>query len=240
MEGGCPQPASAGLYVPAPIVGAGLPVLAVLGGGYWLIRIAILKRLPDALKRQSVITKLLNGSREFRYSAKTTDYSSHKTIDGIDIGYPLFQSDKFGYKLFYDGYIARAQMPRSYVLLHPNWSKLENVFKEMGDLARSFGFDVTVILAPTADRFQGKYFDGFPKTSDEPFFLELVGDLAVREKFRVVNLFESMRKVANQQLLYFRDDDHWNEDGHRLVAKLLSEKLSEWHSAYPSGVTSFR
>jgi hypothetical protein len=32
------EPASAGLNVPAPIVGAGLPVLAVLGGGYWLIR----------------------------------------------------------------------------------------------------------------------------------------------------------------------------------------------------------
>jgi hypothetical protein len=32
------EPAFAGAPVPAPIVGAGLPVLAVLGGGYWLIR----------------------------------------------------------------------------------------------------------------------------------------------------------------------------------------------------------
>jgi hypothetical protein len=33
------EPAFAGPpAVPAPIVGAGLPVLAVLGGGYWLIR----------------------------------------------------------------------------------------------------------------------------------------------------------------------------------------------------------
>jgi hypothetical protein len=32
------QPALALEAVPAPIVGAGLPVLAVLGGGYWLIR----------------------------------------------------------------------------------------------------------------------------------------------------------------------------------------------------------
>jgi len=31
-------PALAGTPVPAPIVGAGLPVLAVLGGGYWLIK----------------------------------------------------------------------------------------------------------------------------------------------------------------------------------------------------------
>ena len=32
------EPALATVPVPAPIVGAGLPVLAILGGGYWLIR----------------------------------------------------------------------------------------------------------------------------------------------------------------------------------------------------------
>jgi len=32
------EPAFAITAVPAPIVGAGLPVLAILGGGYWLIR----------------------------------------------------------------------------------------------------------------------------------------------------------------------------------------------------------
>jgi len=33
------EPAFAGITpTPAPIIGAGLPVLAVLGGGYWLIK----------------------------------------------------------------------------------------------------------------------------------------------------------------------------------------------------------
>jgi hypothetical protein len=33
------EPAFAGtVTTPAPIVGAGLPALAILGGGYWLIR----------------------------------------------------------------------------------------------------------------------------------------------------------------------------------------------------------
>jgi hypothetical protein len=34
------EPAFAGgaSAVPAPIIGAGLPVLAVLGGGYWLVK----------------------------------------------------------------------------------------------------------------------------------------------------------------------------------------------------------
>jgi hypothetical protein len=32
------QPAFASVTVPGPIVGAGLPALAVLGGGYWLLK----------------------------------------------------------------------------------------------------------------------------------------------------------------------------------------------------------
>ena len=32
------QSAFAGTPVPAPIIGAGLPALAILGGGYWLMR----------------------------------------------------------------------------------------------------------------------------------------------------------------------------------------------------------
>jgi hypothetical protein len=32
------EPAFAFAAVPAPIVGAGLPALAILGGGYWLIK----------------------------------------------------------------------------------------------------------------------------------------------------------------------------------------------------------
>jgi lipopolysaccharide export LptBFGC system permease protein LptF len=32
------EAALAGTVVPAPIIGAGLPALAVLAGGYWLLR----------------------------------------------------------------------------------------------------------------------------------------------------------------------------------------------------------
>ena len=32
------EPALAGTPVPAPVVAAGLPALAILAGGYWLIR----------------------------------------------------------------------------------------------------------------------------------------------------------------------------------------------------------
>jgi lipopolysaccharide export LptBFGC system permease protein LptF len=32
------EPAFAQNAVPAPLIGAGLPALAILGGGYWLVR----------------------------------------------------------------------------------------------------------------------------------------------------------------------------------------------------------
>jgi hypothetical protein len=32
------QPAFSQVAIPGPIIGAGLPALAILGGGYWLIK----------------------------------------------------------------------------------------------------------------------------------------------------------------------------------------------------------
>jgi hypothetical protein len=186
--------------------------------------LANLKAFPANIKTESVITKFLNGELRFRYSEKNID-STHMTIDGVTLVYPLYNSTRFGYKLFNQSVIEWMEQPRSYVTLHPNRPKLEKVFVEMGELARKFGFDVTVILAPTAGRLQGKYFDEFPTLSDKPYFLEFVGHLAVKENFRVIDLLSAMQPMADRQLLYFRDDEHWNEDGNRLVATLMSKLL---------------
>jgi hypothetical protein len=187
-----------------------------------------LATFPYAVKSESVINKLLNGTIQFRYSTKRE--SSHELVDGIRLVHPLFKSDQFGYRLFSGAPVDRGvQQSMSYVLLHPNWPKLEKVFTEMGKLAEKLGFDVTVILAPTADRLHGKYFADFPEAS-EPYFLELVAGLARKEKFQIINLYDLLRPLADRQLLYFRDDDHWNEDGHLLVATSLSEQLAGWSS----------
>ena len=80
----------------------------------------------------------------------------------------------------------------SYVLSHPNRPKLNQVFGQMGELARNSGFDVTVILAPTADRLQGKYFSDFPELTERPYFLDYVADLARKEKFKIINLYDTL------------------------------------------------
>ena len=41
------EPAFANVAVPAPLIGAGLPALAILGGGYWLVRKIRQRRKSD-------------------------------------------------------------------------------------------------------------------------------------------------------------------------------------------------
>jgi hypothetical protein len=186
--------------------------------------LATLKDLPVEIRNESFIAKMMRGEIQSRFVSVP-----HRYINGP----LLFRSDRFGYKLFAPLEVYRAQRPMSYVVLHPNWPKLEDTFEKMGQIAQNFGFDVTVILAPTATRLQGKYFSGFPKISDKPYFLELVASLARKEKFEVVNLYDALRPFADQQLLYFRDDNHWNEDGHLLVARSLAQRLSILASLHP-------
>ena len=41
------EPAFANVPVPAPLIGAGLPALAILAGGYWLVRKIRQRRKSD-------------------------------------------------------------------------------------------------------------------------------------------------------------------------------------------------
>jgi hypothetical protein len=189
--------------------------------------IEALTMLPTLIKSESVISKMMKGEIQIRYSDEPIS-SSALSIDGVDLVNPIFKSERMGYKLFSQDQIQRAQQPRSYVVLHPNRSKLERVFREMGELARDSSFEVAVILAPSASRLQGKYFADFPKISARPYFLEFIAGLARMENFQVINLWDSLRPFADQRLLYFRDGTHWNENGHFLVAKLIARQLSKF------------
>jgi SGNH hydrolase-like domain, acetyltransferase AlgX len=194
-----------------------------------------LLKLPMTIKKQSVISKILNGEIQFRYATRGPN-SSHQFVDGIALPYQrLFKSDRFGYKFFYEPHVDLVQKPMPYVRLHPNRPKLEKVFMEMGELAGKAGFDVTVILAPTPGRLQGKYFSDFPEASPRPHFLDFVAGLARKEKFEIINLYDTLLPLADRQLLYFRDDDHWNEEGNRLVANSLTEQLSKLFSQHTLG-----
>jgi hypothetical protein len=127
--------------------------------------------------------------------------------------------------MFRNQYLVRATRPESYVLNHPNLPRLEQTFADMQALSKEHNFKVTVVIAPSAPRLYAPYFEGFPQLSEEPYFINYVQDLSQRTDFEVLNLYDLMGPYAEKELLYARDDSHWNERGNQIAGELIAEQV---------------
>lgn len=188
----------------------------------------IIQGAGDLLRRlqeESVLHRFFTGELTIRVPNWQRDGAASSVVDGIRTGYPLYHSSRFGYVLNHPSFIDRACQPRSYVMAHPNRPQLEQVFKDMSALAQQYGFDVTVIFAPTLVRLYAPYLDAFPRINP-PYFLDFTMQLAKRSGFSFIDLVALMRPVAAQEFLYFRDDDHWNVRGNALAAQLIADRIA--------------
>ncbi len=180
---------------------------------------------PSMLKREAVFTKFKNGQVELSTIGGDDHTKKHYVIDGIASACPLYTSPRFGAKLFNPDHLKRVQSPAQYVESHPNLISLQETFERMKLLSNKAGFRVVVIIAPSDARLYGAEFEDFPKLSEKPHFNMLIGRLSGQSGFEVVYLEELLRPIAANELLYFRDDDHWNERGHAAVADVLGRFL---------------
>jgi hypothetical protein len=179
--------------------------------------------IPERVRNQSVVGRLIRG--ELTLSSRSRSYGQHQ-IDGVDLPIPLFHSKQFGYRLFVPADIDAATQPREYVLNHPNRPLLDGTFREMRELSQRLGFTVTVIIAPSDARLYGAAFDGFPPLSTEPHFINYVASVSREMGFSVVNLLPLLQPFAKDELLYYRDDHHWNVRGNAVVAQLIASELA--------------
>jgi SGNH hydrolase-like domain, acetyltransferase AlgX len=187
-----------------------------------------LMTLPYRIKDGAILTRLIHGRIRLGIPGPA-GAAAHYEVDGVTLAHPLYHSPKFGDRLFYRPYLERLSAPADYVLDHPNRARLDRVFEQMRDLAKGHGFQVTVVLAPTAGRLQGRFYDDFPAVADAPHFLNYVSDLAKRMGFETVDLYRLMQPYAGERLLYFKDDDHWNRAGSALAADLIAREAFAGH-----------
>jgi len=178
---------------------------------------------PARIQGTSVLRRLARG--RLALSSRSPRYGLYE-IDGQRLPLPLFHSKQFGFRFFVPADVDAATQPLDYVLNHPNRPRLDQTFQEMRTLSLNSHFDVTVIIAPSDARLYGDAFDGFPTLSAKPHFVNYVADLSKHMGFSVVNLLELLRPFAKTELLYYRDDHHWNERGNELVSQLLAQKLA--------------
>jgi hypothetical protein len=179
--------------------------------------------LPARLKQQSVLQRWRRG--ELALATRSEPFGQFR-IDGVALTTPLFHSPRWGYRIFYRADIDAAISSREYLLSHPNRPLLDQTFREMQALSRQSGFKVTVILAPSDARLYGPAFDGFPAVSG-PHFIDYVAKLAGDLGFTVVNLLPLLEPFAQKELLYYRDDHHWNVRGNSVVAGLIRAAIAE-------------
>jgi len=184
-----------------------------------------LYQIPFLIKEQAMITKIRNQDIVFRLPNLQKDGSNPNVIDGIQSWYPLYHSTTLGPRLFIPEYIDRAGKPASYVLNHNNRPGLDQVFEEMAQLGKEFSFKVIVVIAPTAVRLHGRFYENFPPISDNPHFIDYIATLSEQKGFRTLNLLPFLSTYGDKELLYLRDDDHWNKKGHAVAAEIISREI---------------
>lgn len=178
--------------------------------------------LPDLMAEGSVAKRILSGNIVFSFATGQTH--NPYEIDGVKLAFPLYHSDTYGYRLFEPNYLQRATKPASYVDAHPNRPLLDEAVRNMVRLSKRYGFTITVLIAPSAERLYANYFK-LPNVTSEPHFINHVAELSESLNLQVVNLYALMQPYAAKELLYFRDDTHWNERGNQVVADILSQNV---------------
>lgn len=182
--------------------------------------------LPGRLKAQSVLRRLVH--RELSVAAPAaTRLGGRIEIDGVRLATPLYHSARWGYRLFSPPDVERATKPRDYVLGHPHRPLLDRTFEEMRELSERHGFRVTVLMAPSDARLYGPDFENFPRLSDSAHFTGYVMDLARKQGFKAVDLLPLLRPYAEREMLYYRDDHHWNARGNEVAALVIRQALAE-------------
>jgi hypothetical protein len=184
-----------------------------------------LHSIPLEIKEESIINRLQKGQIVFAPPSKDARQADHLLVDGTALVDPLYHSNKYGYRMFRWVYIERAGKSEPYVLNHPNRPLLDQTFKDMASLSQKYGFMVTVLIAPSAPRLYAPYFEDLPPISKEPYFINYVEHLSRSVGFNVINLYTLLRPYAEKELLYWRDDTHWNERGHQVVAETTRQQL---------------
>jgi hypothetical protein len=180
---------------------------------------------PSLLRGQSVLRLLTGGQLQLNLTAGKASRVNHYRLDGETIAHPLYQSERFGYRLFRQAYVDRAAQPRSYVLNHPNFRSLQETVSDMAGLAHARGFDVTIVTVPSDARLYRHAFEDLPTQPEEPFFRLELQRMARSAGFSFIDLENLLTPFANNELLYRRDDTHWNERGHYLVAQVLAKNV---------------
>ena len=176
-----------------------------------------------------------NSWEQWRFSLQKFQSESpiRKLVSALWRGCPTkeyvaeFSDSRLGSVLFYRDYIKVMHYSRSQILELRGWKNMQYAFKAMRSLVSAYGFRVVVVLAPSKEEIY------LQPDEERSQLANLLENEAQESKFEFIDLRPQLVRGAinlsqtQSLLLWWKDDTHWNEEGHQLVADVLSEYLSK-------------
>lgn len=137
--------------------------------------------------------------------------------------------------LYYSQYVRHDRRSLDEVRQLPNLPKLRLVFADMAKVAKETGIKVLVAELPTSYSIYGWTLDRRePWHQTETVTPEsvLLAELCRENGFEYLDLLPQMIPEARRlyeksgELLWWRDDTHWNKYGHALAAQVIGDRLA--------------
>ena len=129
--------------------------------------------------------------------------------------------------LFFGPYLERAQRTAAQLKNHPNYQHFIGCLDAIAALAQQRGLSLLLVNVPT----KGEIYHPRVKQESTQAFSHLLADYCEENQHPYLDLYPAFKRQAkgsegvSSDLLWWRDDTHWNEKGHQLVARLISEKI---------------
>ncbi len=136
--------------------------------------------------------------------------------------------------LFYNAYAHNRERSVEDILAHGNYNKFVKAFSEMEKFVREEGLTVAVISIPSKAEVYPWALNGedpWTVPLESSAFSTVVSDLSRLHGFYFLDLEPFLTGLAKQdyeesgELLWWRDDTHWNSRGHEAAAATVFEEL---------------
>ncbi len=136
--------------------------------------------------------------------------------------------------LFYSEYVMPVLRPIEEVRRHDNYEIMRSVIMEMADFLKRNDLDIAIMVIPDKSEVYRWILDGTdPReiTAATSGFSAALREICETEGIRFLDLNPGFSHKAKElyeesgELLWWRDDTHWNENGHSLAAELVYEYL---------------
>lgn len=136
--------------------------------------------------------------------------------------------------LFFAPYAKNKERTLDQVLQHPHYANLKATINAMGQLAAAKRLQVVIVLVPSKEEVYSWVLDHtqpWSANSGPSGFATALKDISQQDGISLLDLkpamIEESKRVFEQsgELLWWRDDTHWNTAGHKFAASVVYNEI---------------